>query len=73
MDAEINASSAPVPQEAETVITNKIVCDVIAYINAHYLSNISLAGLADEFFLSKVFKKNCGLSPSEYRTRKRAR
>lgn len=109
----------------EAVITNQVICDVIAYIKENYLSSISLADIADQFFLSKehlsrlfkketgqnlfsyimelklsegkhllettdmtlddiafhlgfsngnyfskVFKKNCGLSPSEYRGKK---
>lgn len=103
-------------------IKNKVICDVIAYIDIHYLSDITLTDIAEHFFLSKehlsrlfkketgqnlfsyimqlklteakrllqttdltlddiayhlsfsngnyfskVFKKNCGLSPSEYR------
>lgn len=120
-------ASAPETSDSakETVIANQVICDVIAYIKAHYLSSISLADIADQFYLSKehlsrlfkketgqnlfsyimelkltegkrllettnmtlddiafhlgfsngnyfskVFKKNCGLSPSEYRTKK---
>lgn len=109
--------------DTKQAVSNKVICDVISYIDQHYLSNISLADIAEQFFLSKehlsrlfkketgqnlfsyimqlklteakrllkttdmtlddiayhlsfsngnyfskVFKKNCGLSPSEYRS-----
>lgn len=125
LDAELADTSSPVPEEPCSAVTNKIIRDVITYINNYYMSNISLVDIAAQFFLSKehlsrlfkketgqnlfsyimklklteakrllrettmtlediayqlgfsngnyfskVFKKNCGLTPSEYRNQK---
>ena len=125
LETEAGSSDTPSPENTDIKGSSKIVCEVIAYINDHYLSDISLASIAENFFLSKehlsrlfkketgqnlfsyimqlkldeakrllqttdmtldeiaghlsfsngnyfskVFKKNCGLSPTEYRSQK---
>lgn len=68
LELEATVSEASAVQDTETaepVITNQVVNEVIAYINAHYLSNISLSDIAETFFLSKehlsrLFKKETG-------------
>ena len=60
--------SSPEPHSAAT---SKVVSDVFDYINAHYLENISLADIAETFFLSKehlsrLFKKETGQNLFSY-------
>ena len=121
LEQESHAADKP-SESFKAPVTNKVIHDVISYINQNYLSSFSLSDLAEHFFLSKehlsrlfkketgenlfsyimelklteakkllkttdmtlddiafhlgfsngnyfskVFKKNCGISPSEYR------
>ena len=71
LELESSDSSSDVSVDQNTVITNKVINDVINYVNAHYLSNISLAEIAEAFYLSKehlsrLFKKETGQNLFSY-------
>lgn len=71
-EAGETGTSAPVSSpEPHSAATSKVVSDVFDYINAHYLENISLADIAETFFLSKehlsrLFKKETGQNLFSY-------
>lgn len=70
LEQEKTESATPDPTPQNTV-SNKVIFEVIAYIEQHYLSNISLSDLADHFYLSKehlsrLFKKETGQNLFSY-------
>lgn len=69
-EAGQRADAASVPSDRPPV-TNKVIHDVIAYIDQNYLAPISLTDLAEHFFLSKehlsrLFKKETGQNLFSY-------
>lgn len=70
LEQEKKESATPDPVLQNTV-SNKVIFEVIAYIDQHYLSNISLSDLAEHFYLSKehlsrLFKKETGQNLFSY-------
>lgn len=56
-----DSASSPEPCSA---FTSRVISDVFDYINAHYLENISLADIAESFFLYYAVKAHRGETAS---------
>lgn len=74
---ELNRLTLNTDKKVESVKTDSpIISDILAYINQHYCEKISLASIADEFFISKyylshAFNSIVGTSVNRYITLKR--
>lgn len=65
------ASGSDDPAPSMTSVNNKVIYDVLAYIDRNYLSPLSLTDLAEHFYLSKehlsrLFKKETGQNLFSY-------
>lgn len=65
LESEKKHSSDQADDLPKTTVSNKVIYEVISYIDQNYLSNISLSDLAERFYLSKehlsrLFKKETG-------------
>lgn len=74
---ELNRLTLNTDKKVESVKTDSpIISDILTYINQHYCEKISLASIADEFFISKyylshAFNSVVGTSVNRYITLKR--
>lgn len=50
LEQESGETDEPSSDDTKQIVSNKVICDVISYIDQHYLSNISLADIAEQFF-----------------------
>lgn len=72
--SEIESGQPPVQaleKDESTATSNQLINEITAFVNRHYMSDITLTELADKFFLSKehlsrMFKKETGVNLFSY-------
>lgn len=72
----INRFSKEADREKETVITSRMVSDIVDYVNIHYGEKLNLDTLAERFYVSKYhlsheFRKHMGTGVYQYIQKKR--